>query len=161
MKDILKTLREELEKLEKYIKSASRERETSDTYSIKWYLECLNDVKNILTSLEEKPMGEEWTPTPWEMIEVSNDGYDCDWMNAKFLYKDSAGYYCEYENYWEKEQDYFDNARPIKESPELEIPDFDYDEMYNKGGHPNTQCFVIWKQLEALTKFCQSLSRKK
>lgn len=56
---IIEKLREELDKLEKYIWVVSRERKTSDTYSIKWYLQCLNDVKNLLTSLEQSQTKEE------------------------------------------------------------------------------------------------------
>ena len=49
---IIEKLREELDKLQKYIKDASQDRGTSDTNSIKWYLLCLSDVNNLLTSLE-------------------------------------------------------------------------------------------------------------
>lgn len=53
----------------------------------------------LLNELETQPsQPEEWSPRPQEWIEVCHDEEDIDWIKARFIQKDSAGYYCEYEN---------------------------------------------------------------
>ena len=112
---------------------------------------------------EAKKTVKEWTDridgkvlpqfTPWQEIEVSNDGEKWDrWYFVELL--DGR--------YWVKDNGFSWGkfARPIKIEPELSsVPDF--------VAYPNKNPWEIYlqdryaEQIEALTTFCQALSRQK
>lgn len=95
-----------------------------------------------------------WTPTPWQEIEVSNDGEK--WEKREFYSLDLRWYSCKKvkdNGYW-----LFKYSRPLKEeSPEIVVPDFK--------AYPNKREWEIYlqdryaEQLEILTLAVQQLSK--
>lgn len=117
------------------------------------------------TNEETQP---EWKPSFRETIEVSNDDWEDNWwIEAIFLHKDSAWYYCCVVRYWEVVYEYFDHARPAPEELKLgKLPEFDYEKIeenvrdveFEKIDEIRHIVWHIGKQLEAITKYLQRVN---
>jgi len=118
----------------------------------------------------QKINGKERTPTPWQMIEVSNDGER--WYKKEFTHTgrgialaDKTIYFYttwldpEY-NDGRKLWEWWKFARPIEDKIEPELPEFSYDRC-DEENNLVEQVHEIGVQVEALTTFCQALARQK
>lgn len=107
----------------------------------------LAKAKELLKE-EEGEQEEKWTPTPWEMIEVSNDGET--WTRWTFdWYKTLQNKVCI------KEGDDYEYARPLQEEMIEElIPMDDLCEDCNDSDR------IIYKRCELLTNTVNQLIRK-
>lgn len=108
--------------------------------------------------------------TPWQEIEVSNDGER--WYKKEFTHTgrgialaDKTIYFYttwldpEY-NDGRKLWEWWKFARPIEDKIEPELPEFSYDRC-DEENNLVEQVHEIGVQVEALTTFCQALARQK
>ena len=193
---ILEKLREEMErKVQQTIEQIEKTQQIRDCER----LNTLREILDLLTSLETKEESvvnycdsrtdEErardaelyrtavttctsnvWTPTPWQEIEVSNDGER--WYKKEFTHTgrgialaDKTIYFYttwldpEY-NDGRKLWEWWKFARPIEDKIEPELPEFSYDRC-DEENNLVEQVHEIGVQVEALTTFCQALARQK
>ena len=113
---------------------------------------------------------DEWTPTPWQEIEVSDDWID--WVHSKFVDMYEGKYRVNNTSEdFPSMRTYWNNARPIKIEPELpSVPKFEWLEIIedcaekSSGKEWEYDKYLIdalGDQLEILTTFCKALARQK
>lgn len=165
---ILEKLREDLVRRKRLLTGSINDTETDREKRCISYPAILREIESIervLTSLETKEepkiscIHQTWQGwacticqpqfTPWQMIEVSNDGEK--WKVRTFdKILDNSQH-----NVGTKEWYAYLFARPIKIEPE--VPEFK-----SSGNTPwNLELTSMSRQIEALTTFCQALARQK
>lgn len=152
---ILQKLKAELEKM---IKENNDDSEYSEWVSCTcdYLLELLNELEketeeqNIRQWMEEhSECTKEWTPTPWELIEVSHDKRY--WHTKMFKGKQWELFVC-HNDISPKHIDTWQFARPLAPEelkPEFpELPDYIYSPLHWQ--------WNLWLQIEAITKYLKT-----
>lgn len=128
----------------------------------KWREQYIADHPDELSQLQTfaspdkfKAMREQPQFTPWQMIEVSNDGEKWEQEPRKFV-KNNPTWWYEVEYKWLTSMtDYFEYARPLQPQEDIELQklveiwDFDYMKITD---WENYKFATLAKQVEALTK---------
>lgn len=111
-----------------------------------------------------KPLIKEWEPSPWEIIEVSNDGdkweereFEKDYVNPIFSERNDFNFITKFNG--KESTSWWKYARPIKKV--VELPEFDWDVITWEAlsTEPTSDLALarsvdhIWYQLEAITAY--------
>lgn len=172
-----------IERIKEWIKEKERlygDADISGTYP-DWAMTILGWLQDLIDEQEEKEnkvinkkdtelwmhetfvkptLSKDWSPTPWELIEVSNDGKE--WMKRKYHSKNNR-IWCEAEeeDFWKYTDSYWRTtshwlyARPLQE--ELpEVPDYTWEIPSGLMQADPT----IYGQVRNLTLFCQHLRKE-
>ena len=144
-----------------------------------WWPSCIEQVVwtlAVLDSLEQPkeetihipPVSEDdkwvnhpsdsWTPTPWQMIEVSNDGEKWGDRPLEFKWMNQHGQYETLDYFeWKNNRMFFsfwNHARPLSQE-DIELPWVpDWKAFTNDGRTYDSKDY----QIEQLTKFCQAIA---
>lgn len=128
----------------------------------KWREQYIADHPDELSQLQTfaspdkfKAMREQPQFTPWQMIEVSNDGEKWEQEPRKFV-KNNPTWWYEVEYKWLTSMtDYFEYARPLQPQEDIELPWVpDWKAFTNDGRTYDSKDY----QIEQLTKFCQAIA---
>lgn len=150
--DIIAKLREELLRRQAYPGWYSQVIRVTECGEILNFLDSLSPQKNNTQStIKVPPIDNTFTPTPWELIEVSNDGEK--WKRLVFVeyanQDDKSYFMCNDDN--PHALSWFEFARPI--TPSTELPDFNWWEIRES---TDIWIDVVGLHLEKLTSYLKS-----